>query len=80
MEEQYKVERCHCDNGTWFAECCSGANGCDCHGQQINMGTCNVCKGSGLIDETSDRRANIKTIQGRCFIGRGPTSGFWAGR
>lgn len=63
--------------GEWEVECCSGANGCDCHGQPVPMGRCNICNGSGYVDENNyDRKANIRVIQGRCFIGRGPTSGY----
>jgi hypothetical protein len=45
------------------------------------MGPCNVCSGTGRVVEGQyDSRANIRTIEGRCFIGSGPTSGYWAGR
>jgi len=70
----------YCENGTWWTECCSGANGCDCHGQPVNMGTCNICHGTGWRRPDADTRANLRTIQGRCFIGAGPTRGYWAGR
>ncbi len=69
--------------GEWETECCSGAGGCDCRGQVVPMGTCLVCQGSGEIPEDApreQRRANVQSITGRCFIGRGPTSGYWAGR
>jgi hypothetical protein len=73
--------RCiYCVNGRWEVECCSGANGCDCHGEPVPMGICNVCGGTGWHSPDADRRANIKQIQGRCFIGNGPTSGYWAGK
>jgi len=70
----------NCIDGRWETECCSGANGCDCRGQVIDMGICKVCGGAGYHDENADTKANIKTIQGRCFIGSGPTSGYWAGK
>ena len=69
-------EQCH--NGRWETECCSGANGCDCRGERVDMGACNVCGGTGMRRPDANTRANIEAIQGRCFIGRGPTSGYWA--
>lgn len=79
------MERCpSCyGSGQWETECCNGADGCDCNGQRVQMGRCNVCQGSGQI--RADRqgvnlRANCDAIAGRCFIGRGPTSGYWAGK
>lgn len=75
------MERCrNCEDGHWFTECCNGAGGCDCRGQQIDMGPCNVCGGTGWIDADNpsvDTRANLRTIQGQCFIGSGPSSGLW---
>jgi len=70
----------HCQNGRWETECCNGANGCDCRGERVDMGACNVCGGTGMRRPDANTRANIEAIQGRCFIGRGPTSGYWAGR
>jgi len=69
----------YCIGGRWETECCSGANGCDCRGQAVDMGRCNVCSGAGWHKPDADTRANIRTIEGRCFIGRGPTSGPWVG-
>lgn len=69
-----------CDGGRWWTECCSGANGCDCRGQPIDMGRCHVCNGTGFHRPDADLRANIRTIEGRCFIGRGPITGYWAGK
>jgi hypothetical protein len=69
-----------CENGQWWTECCNGADGCDCHGQPVCMGTCHVCGGSGSRDLNANLRANLETIQGRCFIGSGPTRGYWAGK
>lgn len=76
--EMIKCRNCY--GGRWETECCSGAGGCDCRGQPIDMGPCNVCNGTGWHRPDADTRANIRTIEGRCFIGSGPTSGFWAGR
>lgn len=63
-----------CINGRWETECCNGADGCDCRGQVVDMGACNVCKGIGWHRPTADTRANIRTTEGRCF------RGYWAGR
>lgn len=73
---------CH-GRGEWETECCNGAGGCDCRGQVVPMGTCNVCCGTGEVPEdvTQDQlHANVRAIAGRCFIGNGPTSGPWANR
>lgn len=78
MSEQVRCR--YCVNGRWETECCSGADGCDCRGQVIDMGRCNVCGGTGWHSLDADTRANIRTIEGRCFIGRGPTRGYWAGK
>ena len=74
--------RCeHCDgDGEWWSECCSGAGGCDCHGRQINMGRCQVCGGTGYRRPEANRDANRRMIQGQCFIGSGPSSGYWRGK
>lgn len=74
------IQCCNCIGGRWETECCSGANGCDCKGQMVDMGMCNVCNGTSWHLPDADTQANIRMIKGRCFIGRGPTSGFWAGR
>lgn len=70
----------NCINGRWETECCNGADGCDCRGEVIDMGTCNVCSGIGWHNPDADTRANVKAIQGRCFIGSGPTRGYWRGK
>ena len=76
-----QLVRCrNCDGGNWWTECCNGSDGCDCRGQPINMGRCNVCGGTGYHAIDADLRANGRTIAGRCFIGRGPTTGYWAGK
>lgn len=70
-----------CDGrGTWETECCNGADGCDCRGDRVDIGPCLVCKGTGVMTDASDPQANIKSIQGQCFVGSGPKTGFWAGR
>jgi hypothetical protein len=79
MNELQYCEACS-GTGHWEVECCSGANGCDCQGQPVPMGKCKVCGGTGQRSADADLRANISTIEGRCFIGRGPTSGYWAGK
>lgn len=71
---------CH-GSGEWETECCNGSGGCDCRGQVIRMGTCNVCEGCGEIDENASQEqlmANCNAIRGLCFIGSGPSRGVWA--
>jgi hypothetical protein len=68
-------------SGEWETACCNGAGGCDCRGELVPMGTCNVCQGCGRVPADISKeqlRANVRSIQGLCFIGRGPTSGMWA--
>lgn len=75
------MKKCkNCVDGRWETECCSGANSCDCHGKVIDMGTCHVCGGLGYHDESANVNANRDSIRGRCFIGSGPTFGYWAGK
>lgn len=79
---QQECQACE-GTGQWETECCSGANGCDCRGQRVAMGCCNVCGGHGYVDTEDpghDPMANCKAIAGRCFVGSGPTSGYWAGK
>jgi hypothetical protein len=61
-----------CENGQWESECCNGAGGCSCR----------VCKGSGWKRPDADAMANAKHIRamGQCFLGSGPSSGYWAGK
>ena len=61
----------HCEGGRWAVECCSGAGGCDCRGQEVDMGQCNVCGGTGWKRPDADMRANLRTIEGRCFTEHG---------
>lgn len=66
--------------GRWETECCNGSGGCSCRGRTVDMGACNVCHGSGyVIDGQYNRDANINTIKGYCFVGSGPSSGYWSG-
>jgi len=69
-----------CENGVWWTECCSGAGGCSCHGQPVEMGICNVCGGTGLRDKDVNLQANSDMIRqgGFCFVGSGPRSGYWS--
>jgi hypothetical protein len=80
--EQIKIECPYCYGaGTWDCECCNGAGGCSCHGQPVNMGACNVCEGSGYVIEGKyDMDANGRMLRqsGACFIGSGPSTGYWA--
>lgn len=69
-----------CEGGQWEVECCNGAGGCDCRGERVPMGRCNVCNGTGMRAWDANKMANVETIRGRCFIGRGPTTGYWAGK
>lgn len=59
--------------GKWDCECCNGSNGCSCGGQPVDMGTCNVCHGSGQVEDGNyDGNANLSAIQGMCYLGSGP--------
>ncbi|OHB71894.1 MAG: hypothetical protein A2W23_06500 [Planctomycetes bacterium RBG_16_43_13] len=78
MTEKIRCECC--DSGKWKTECCNGADGCDCRGERVDMGKCHVCDGTGWRHQNADTRANLKTIQGRCFVGLGPTRGYWRDR
>lgn len=69
------LEPCKACNGagTWQTECCSGANGCSCRGEVIDMGTCNGCGGKKMVEPSKqDPTANIRSIAGRSYIGSGP--------
>lgn len=80
-DDGVELVRCrNCEGGHWYTECCNGANGCDCHGDVVDMGLCNVCGGTSWHRSDADTQANRRTIQGRCFIGSGPTRGYWAGK
>jgi hypothetical protein len=63
---------CHGD-GTWETECCDGSRGCSCRGERVPMGTCNVCGGSGQVEEGNfNPRANLEMIRGMSYTGSGP--------
>jgi hypothetical protein len=66
--------------GCWQTECCDGSDGCSCRGGLVDMGTCNCCGGTGIVDESYDKDANVRSLQGVCFAGSGPSVGYWAGR
>lgn len=63
-------------DGYWEAECCNGSGGCSCGGQPVNMGRCNVCGGSGQVEEGNyNPRANVNFIErgGYGYLGTGPS-------
>lgn len=87
QEQNYQPEMIPCPfcygEGTWEVECCSGASGCSCRGGLVDMGTCNVCRGSGQVEKNNHNpRANVDYLEraGACFAGSGPTSGYWANK
>jgi hypothetical protein len=63
--------------GTWEVACCNGSGGCSCRGGLVPMGECNVCQGTGEMDENADTMANVRAIQGFGFIGTGPSGGYF---
>ncbi len=65
---------CEACNGTgeWEAECCNGADGCSCRGEPVYMGKCRVCGGTGLKHKGANPMANVKSIEGKCFLGSDP--------
>lgn len=69
--------------GSWEAECCNGSGGCSCRGHAVNMGRCHTCHGRGiLIKGEYNPHANSDFIMnsGACFLGSGPSTGYWAGK
>lgn len=60
-----------CGQGQWDVECCNGSGGCSCRGQPVPMGTCRACGGSGIITAEYDPKANLRAIEGYCYIGTG---------
>jgi len=69
--------------GRWDAECCNGHGGCSCQGMPVDMGYCKVCNGTGrVIDGHYNSRANSEYIlrSGCCFLGSGPSTGYWANK
>lgn len=79
MTAEVRCEAC-LGSGYWEAECCNGSGGCSCRGVAVPMGACNVCGGSGWRAADADTYANVRSIQGYCFLGSGPSSGYWAGK
>ena len=79
LSEEDVVECTSCEGGRWYTECCNGSGGCDCGGQVLDMGACNVCHGTGYRSINADVMANLRQIQGACFIGHGPIDGSWEG-
>ena len=67
-----EMVQCHCDGGRWSAECCNGARGCSCQGRPVDMGTCQICDGSGWHTRDADMNANLRKIQGLPYLGSGP--------
>ena len=78
-DPETETERCpSCMGaGTWQSACCDGSGGCSCRGEILEMGTCNVCRGSGQLPKNGnyDRDANINTIRGLSYLGSGPSWG-----
>ncbi len=68
--EQFRCE--YCTGGRWESECCNGSSGCSCGGQPVDMGACRVCGGSGWRTADADTTANLRSIQGLCYLGSGP--------
>lgn len=71
--EPAMVECQNCVNGEWYAECCNGSRGCSCRGQEVAMGRCRVCGGTGYHKADANTSANWQSIQGRAYLGSGPT-------
>lgn len=77
-DDGVELMRCDCcENGRWETECCNGAYGCSCRGQRVDMGRCNVCRGTGWRRPDANTRANVDTIRGALFTGSGPRGGYW---
>ena len=66
--EMIPCEMCY-GHGEWETECCNGDYGCSCGGRPVPMGQCQVCRGLGWRRPDADTHANIRTIQGLCYIG-----------
>jgi hypothetical protein len=82
MENKNECPSCY-GEGRWDTECCNGSGGCSCRGGLVDMGPCNVCKGTGYVIEGQyNAGANVDFLMrsGACFAGSGPSSGYWAGK
>lgn len=62
-DDGVEMERCHCEGGELWTECCNGAGGCDCRGQQVYMGSCRVCHGAGWVRPGTKSNANLDAIR-----------------
>lgn len=74
---------CH-GYGQMESECCNGAGGCSCHGDVVLL-PCTYCDGKGTVESNIEASENglrkfRKFYGGRCFLGSGPSSGYWAGK
>lgn len=63
--------------GRLMTECCSGASGCDCRGDFVDLGPCRVCNGTGYVRVDGDKMANAKFVRQLCegsngYLGSGP--------
>lgn len=56
---------CHGD-GRCLTECCSGAYGCPCSGQVLDLGPCHGCNGYGVGEAPVDLDANLRAIRSAC--------------
>lgn len=78
-DDDHKWEDCPlCQGrGEFSVECCSGGGGCSCGGEPVAMCCCG-CDGAGVVDKTIgvDSSANLKSLEGRCFLGSGPRNGW----
>lgn len=72
-----KLETCPACNGSgrFLAECCSGAGGCSCGGEIVEMGPCRCCGGRGECGPSADRMANARSIAGLSYLGSDPNNG-----
>ena len=73
---KYVVPCRSCIGGRLITECCNGSGGCDCRGQEMDMGACRVCNGGGWCHEDADTSANLRAIRGMIhsggYLGSGP--------
>jgi hypothetical protein len=57
--------------GRLYTECCNGAGGCSCRGEFVDLGKCQLCKGTGFMREDVDKNANIRIIRSLAEAGGG---------
>lgn len=67
--------------GRLMSECCNGSSGCDCKGQAVDCGPCQVCSGTGWRRKDADTQANLRAIRsmadaGRGYLGSGPRGSY----